>query len=134
MIFTGPTFASIKLTLLFFYRRLFLVNQKWLRIAWWLNLVYVILWLFGAAGFYVFQCVPVQWYYMQYYKKYNVPPPYPINGQCNATTTTHVSIPLIFGLFSDVMILLLPLTAIFRLQMSKRAKIGLYFVFSIGVM
>jgi hypothetical protein len=134
MIFTGPTFTAIKLTLLFFYRRLFLVNQKWLRVAWWANLVYVILWFFGATGFYIFQCWPVQWYFMRYYKKYNVEPPYPIVGQCNATSTTHVAIPLVFGLFSDVMILILPLATIFRLHMSKKAKIGLTLVFSVGIM
>jgi hypothetical protein len=62
MVFTAPTFTWIKLTLLFFYRRLFLVSQTWLKIAWWANLVYVLLWLFGATGFYLFQCWPVQWY------------------------------------------------------------------------
>jgi hypothetical protein len=56
MVLTGPTFTFIKLTLLFFYRRICLVNQKWLRIAWWAILVYVILWFFGATGFYLFQC------------------------------------------------------------------------------
>ena len=134
MVLTGPTFTAIKLTLLFFYRRLFLVNQRWLRIAWWVNVAYVILWLIGATGFYVFQCWPVQWYFMQYYRKYNRPPPYPISGQCDATTTMHVSIPLIFGLFSDIMILLLPLATISRLHRSKRSKIGLTLVFSVGIM
>jgi hypothetical protein len=56
MVLTGPTYTFIKLTLLFFYRRIFLDNQKWLRIAWWAILVYVILWFFGAIGFYLFQC------------------------------------------------------------------------------
>lgn len=53
MVFTPSTFTWIKLTLLFFYRRLFLVSQRWLMIAWWANLVYVFLWLFGATGFYL---------------------------------------------------------------------------------
>lgn len=71
---------------------------------------------------------------MRYYQKYHVQPPYPIHGQCNATTPTHVAIPIIFGLFSDVMILVLPLATIFRLQLSSRVKIGLSLVFSVGAM
>lgn len=134
MILTGPTFTFIKLTLLFFYRRLFLVNQAWLRIAWWVNTVYVILWLFGSTGYYLFQCWPPQWYFMRYYERYKRPPPYLISGQCNATSVTNVSIPLIFGLFSDVMILLLPITTISGLHMTRRAKIGLTLVFSVGLM
>ena len=60
MLFQGPTFTCIKLTLLLFYRRIFLVNQRWLRIAWWANMVYVMLWFVGATGFYLLQCQPVQ--------------------------------------------------------------------------
>ena len=65
MVLMGPTFTCIKLTLLYFYRRIFLVNQRWLRVAWWVNIVYVGLWCVGSTGFYLFQCWPVQWYYMQ---------------------------------------------------------------------
>ncbi|KAK2603666.1 hypothetical protein QQS21_004139 [Conoideocrella luteorostrata] len=133
MLLTGPTFSLIKLALLFFYRRLFLVNQAWLRIAWWANMVYVLLWLIGATGFYAFQCWPPIYYFMQYYHRYNRPPPYPITGQCNATTVTNVSIPLIFGLFSDIMVLILPVATIFRLHMTRKAKIGLTLVFSVGL-
>lgn len=133
MLLTGPTFTFIKLALLYFYRRLFLVNQLWLKYAWWANLVYVILWLIGATGYYLFQCWPPQWYFMQYYHRYNRPPPYPISGQCNATTVTNVSIPLIFGLLSDVMILVLPVATIYRLQMTNKAKIGLSLIFSVGL-
>lgn len=134
MLMTGPTFTAIKVTLLFFYRRIFLISQRWLLIAWWINMVYVILWLFGSTGFYLFQCWPVQWYFMQYYQKYDREPPYPISGNCNATTTIHVAIPLIFGIFSDVMILTLPLATISSLRMSARAKCGLGLVFSVGIL
>ncbi|KAF2730862.1 hypothetical protein EJ04DRAFT_444146 [Polyplosphaeria fusca] len=133
MVFTPSTFTWIKLTLLFFYRRLFLVSQKWLQIAWWANLVYVVLWLIGATGFYLFQCWPVQWYFMRYYSRYHREPPYPITGQCNATNVTNVSRPLIFGLISDAAILLLPVFSISQLQMSLTKKVGLIGVFSVGV-
>jgi len=38
-----------------------------------------------------------------------------MQGQCNATTIAHVVMPLIFGLISDVAILLLPIAAIIKL-------------------
>ena len=132
MVFVGPTFTFIKLSLLFFYRRLFLVNQKWLRVAWWANMVYVILWFFGASGFYIFQCWPVQWYWKRYYQRYHVGPPQ--NGQCRATTVQHVALPLILSLISDVALLLLPLTAILKLQITFKKKLGLVAVFSVGTL
>lgn len=134
MVLSSPTLTAIKLSLLFFYRRLFLVNQKWLRIAWWVNLVYVMLWVFGATGFYLFQCWPVQWYWLQYYRRYHLQPPGGVKGQCNATTVQHVAMPLIFGLISDVGILLLPITAILKLQMSTSKKLGTAGIFSVGLL
>ena len=132
MVFTGPTFTCIKLTLLFFYKRMFLVNQRWLRLAWWVNIAYVALWFVGATGFYLFQCAPSEWYFMQYYAKYKRQPPYAITGQCNATTTTHVAIPLIFGMASDIAILILPVFAIAQLRTTRKTKLGLTAVFCIG--
>ena len=134
MILTGPTFTFIKLSILFFYRRILRLSQNWLNVAWWVNVVYVILWFFGSTGFYVFQCWPVQWYYMQYYQHYDRQPPYPIHGECKATSTMHVALPVIFGLFSDIMVLALPMATIFQLRVSKKSKIGLTLVFSIGIM
>ena len=134
MVLTGATFTCIKLALLFFYRRIFLVNQKWLRIAWWSILAYVVLWFFGATGFYLFQCWPVQWYWIRYYQRYHVQSPGPVQGQCNATTVAHVAMPLIFSLISDVAVLLLPITTIVKLQISREKKLGLAAIFSVGLL
>lgn len=134
MVLQGPTFTFIKLSLLFFYRRVFLVHQKWLRIAWWANLVYILLWAFGATGFYLFQCWPVQWYWLRYYKKYQTNPPYNRTGQCNATTVQHVALPLVFGLISDVALLCLPITAILKLRVSNKKKLGLAAIFGVGTL
>ena len=134
MVFVGPTFTFIKLSLLFFYRRLFLVNQTWLRIAWWANMVYVILWFFGGTGFYIFQCWPVQWYWVRYYERYHDGTWTGETGQCNATTVAHVAMPLIFSLVSDVALLLLPIATISKLQISLKKKLGLTAIFSVGVL
>jgi hypothetical protein len=134
MVLTGPVFCCIKLTLLFFYRRLFLINQRWLSIAWWANIAYVTLWVLGATGFYLFQCSPPQWYFLQYFKKYGKLAPGSPVGQCNATTTDHVSIPLILGLVQDFAILFLPVVALWRLSLTIKKRIGLMGVFAIGIL
>ncbi|KAL8993866.1 MAG: hypothetical protein Q9188_007215 [Gyalolechia gomerana] len=130
MAMQGPTFTAIKLSLLFLYRRLFLVHQKWLRIAWWANLIYVLLWAIGATGFYVFQCWPVGWYWNRYYERFQTDPPYTgRSGQCHATTVQHVAMALIFGLVSDVALLCLPIIAILKLRITTRKKAGLAAIF-----
>jgi len=136
MVLQAPTFLFIKLSLLFLYRRLFLVHQKWLRIAWWANIVYAGLWAFGSISFYVFQCWPVQWYWMRYYQRFqsHSGPPFTGTGQCHATTVQHVALPPVFGLVSDVALLFLPLTAILKLQISQKKKLGLAGIFSVGTM
>ena len=135
MVMQAPTFLFVKLSLLFLYRRLFLVHQKWLRTAWWANIIYAVLWAVGSMGFYLFQCWPVQWYWMRYYRRYQSPEhPFTMTGQCKATTVQHVALPLIFGLFSDVALLFLPLTAILSLQVSRRKKMGLAGIFSVGTL
>ncbi|KAI1418137.1 hypothetical protein F5Y13DRAFT_199208 [Hypoxylon sp. FL1857] len=127
-------FLAIKLTLLFFYKRLFLVANPKLRIFWWANLVYNVLWFFGGTSFYLFQCKPVQWYFIQYYARFpHWPVPGGMKGQCDATSVLHVSLPVIFSLISDVSLLLLPIMAIYQLRLDKNKKRGLMAVFGIGL-
>ena len=133
-VFNAPCFLSIKLSLLFFYRRLFLVNQKWLKVFWWLNLVYAILWAIGSGFFYIFQCQPVDFYWLRLYETLGVEPSggIQITGECPGTSK--VAIPLIFNLFSDIALLLLPTVALSKLKSSIRKKIGLLALFSLGLL
>ncbi|KAI2607920.1 hypothetical protein GGR54DRAFT_396878 [Hypoxylon sp. NC1633] len=134
MVLMSSFFACIKMTLLFFYKRLFLVPNSRLRIFWWANFVYVVLWFFGSTSFYLFQCKPVQWYFLQYFARFeHLPVPGGMTGQCDATSVVHVSLPLIFSLISDVSLLLLPIWAISRLRLNRSKKRGLIAVFGIGL-
>ncbi|KAI1338622.1 hypothetical protein F5Y15DRAFT_416844 [Xylariaceae sp. FL0016] len=134
MVLMSSFFVSIKLALLFFYRRLFLVSASRLRIFWWANLVYVVLWFIGSTSFYLFQCQPVQWYFMQYYERFSDKPvPGGMAGQCDATTVVHVSLPLVFSLISDLALLVLPLLAVSKLHLNSGKKRGLMAVFGIGL-
>ncbi|OTB11375.1 hypothetical protein K445DRAFT_26733 [Daldinia sp. EC12] len=134
MVLMGSFFTSIKMTLLFFYRRLFLVANNKLRIFWWVNFVYVVLWFFGATGFYLFQCKPVQWYFIQYFARFHKPVPGNLKGNCDATSVLHVALPPIFSLVSDIGLLLLPISAISQLRLNKNKKRGLMVVFGIGIL
>ncbi|KAI1395879.1 hypothetical protein F4819DRAFT_477122 [Hypoxylon fuscum] len=135
MVLMSSFFTLIKMTLLFFYKRLFLVGNSKLRIFWWINFVYIVLWFFGATSFYLFQCKPVQWYFLQYFERYqHIPVPGgDMHGQCDATSVLHVALPLIFSLISDVSLLLLPIWAISKLRLNKNKKRGLMAVFGIGL-
>ena len=134
MVLMSGFFTCIKMTLLFFYRRLFRVpNNSGLNIYWKANFAYVVLWFFGSTGFYLFQCWPVQWYFMQYFARFKKPVPGGMTGQCDATTVLHVSMPLIFSLISDFALLLLPLWAISKLKLNRNKKRGLMVVFGIGL-
>lgn len=103
-----------------------------MRIFWWANFVYIILWWIGATGFYLLQCQPVQWYFLQYFARYGKPVPGGYTGQCNATSVLHVALPVIFSLLSDVGLMVLPIWAISRLNMSRKRKYGLLAVFGVG--
>ncbi|KAL7626385.1 hypothetical protein AAE478_003157 [Parahypoxylon ruwenzoriense] len=133
MVLMASFFTCIKMLLLVFYKRLFLVGNSNLRIFWWANFVYIVLWFFGATGFYLLQCQPVQWYFIQYFAQYHKPVPGDMTGQCDATSVLHVSLPLIFSLISDISLLLLPIWAISRLRLNRSKKRGLMAVFGIGL-
>ncbi|KAI3338360.1 hypothetical protein F4824DRAFT_77738 [Ustulina deusta] len=136
MVLMGSFFLCIKMTLLFFYKRLFLVANPRLRIFWWANFVFIILWFFGATGFYLFQCQPVQWYFMRYYARFSNPDknnPENLKGQCDATAVLNVSLPVIFSLISDIGLLILPIWAVSTLHVNKTKKRGLLAVFGVGI-
>jgi hypothetical protein len=133
MVLMSSFFVCIKMTLLLFYKRLFLCSSPALRIFWWTNIGYIGLWFFGSTSFYVFQCRPVQWYFLQYYNKYKHPVPGDVHGQCDATTVVHVAMPMVFSLVSDVALLVLPLWAISKLRVDRKKRFGLMAVFGIGL-
>ncbi|KAI1170951.1 hypothetical protein F4777DRAFT_594509 [Nemania sp. FL0916] len=135
MVLMSSFFLCIKMTLLFFYRRLFIVANPRLRIFWWANFVFIILWFIGATGFYLFQCQPVQYYFMRYYQRFphkDANNPVVLSGQCDATVVLNVSLPVIFSLISDIGLVILPIWAVSTLQITKAKKRGLWAVFGIG--
>ena len=80
-----------------------------------------------------FQCWPPEWYWLQYYAKYNQAPPTFKHGQCNAQTVSHVALPFVFSLFSDVTILTVPVIALSQLQMTWKRKAAMSALFPVGL-
>lgn len=123
--FNGPSMLATKIALLLYYRRLFIVQQIWLRIFWWTNVVYVVLWGIGSTITYMLSCVPASYYW----ERFN--PESTMHGSCRNTTNAD-GVPLILDLISDVAILALPIATIATLQMPLARKAGLIIVFSVG--
>ncbi|KAI0443255.1 hypothetical protein F4803DRAFT_561767 [Xylaria telfairii] len=135
MVLMSSFFLCIKMTLLFFYKRLFLISNPRLRVYWWANFVFIILWFFGSTGFYLFQCQPIWWYFMRYYARFphhDKNNPTGLKGQCDATAVLNVSLPVIFSLISDIALLILPIWAVSTLKVNKTKKRGLLAVFGVG--
>ncbi|PYH68089.1 uncharacterized protein BO88DRAFT_426732 [Aspergillus vadensis CBS 113365] len=123
--FNGPSMLATKVALLLYYRRLFIVQQIWLRIFWWTNMVYTVLWGIGSTITYMLSCVPVSYYWERFDLQSTV------HGSCHNSTTAD-GLPLILDLVSDVMILVLPIATIATLQMPLARKTGLMIMFSVG--
>ena len=125
--FNGPSMLATKIALLLWYRRLFIVQQMWLKIFWWVNVVYIVLWAIGSTISYMFSCVPINYYW----ERFN--PQSTMHGICRNTTNAD-GLPLILDLVSDVVILVLPITTIATLQMPLARKAALMIVFSVGLL
>lgn len=126
-LFTGPSLFSTKIALLTYYRRLFIVNQTWIRVFWWINLVFATILGIGTTLFYIFQCTPVDYYW----KRGN--PTAGVTGHCaDSGSLAEVAIPQILSMASDFFILLLPIVTILGLKMNMKRKLGLMAVFSVG--
>lgn len=125
--FNGPSMLATKIALLLWYRRLFIVQQLWLRIFWWINMVYIVLWAIGSTVSYMFSCVPIQYYWER------IDHTSTVHGICRNTTTAD-GLPLILDLISDAAIMALPIATIATLQMPLARKVALMIVFSVGLM
>jgi hypothetical protein len=126
--------CSVKLALLYLYRRIFIVNQKWLKLTWWGNLLFVIALFLVAIFFNVFQCSPINWYWIRFYALANPRFPFESKGFCSPASRSIIYTTLSLNIVSDVALLLLPAISIATLQITMSNKIGLGVVFGFGLM
>lgn len=119
---------AARIGLLFFYRRIFLVSQTWLKIIWWFLAVYCTGWAFAAFFVFVFPCNPVKADWMRFNTEWAKTHDY----HCSYTHWS-VSTLLILGFVSDLAICVLPSINILKLKMDLTRKIGLMALFSVGL-
>ena len=113
----------IKLTLLFFFLRIF--QKPVMRRLLWATIIFNVLWGFASALASAFECQPVSSYWMSWD---NERPGKCVNINALAWSNAIVSIVL------DVWMLALPLYEVFQLQLSWRKKIGVFMMFFVGTL
>ncbi|OTB05021.1 hypothetical protein M426DRAFT_11110 [Hypoxylon sp. CI-4A] len=133
-VLNGFCFSTIKLAILFFLRRLFWVT-RWFKIAWWANVVYVVLWTIGSTLFYILQCAPIEYYWDKIYQSLGMTPPAAAdaNGYC-VKAYGIIGTPIILNTIGDLFVLILPLPILFKLQTTTAKRLRLLTLFFIGFM
>lgn len=106
--------ASIKLSILFLYRRTFTMLETWFRWCWWILVNLVMLWTATCIILLALQAVG------------KMPE--------NSFARLGISTTGIINAFSDILVLMLPVVMISRMKLQKKQKIALISIFGIGGM
>jgi hypothetical protein len=109
---------TIKLSVLFLYRRIFTMNSRWFRIGWWMNFLF----LFPGWTVVVFTLTGLQLT--------------PTSGPLNTAGLSKIGSPIGRSLnaLSDLMVLCLPVGMMLGLQLPKREKYAVIALFGIGLL
>ena len=110
-----------KCSLLFFYRRVFLVNSRVFRISLYTIAVFNVACFIAVFFVFAFQCTPIQFAWDHTIK----------GGKCIDFNTLCVSTAVI-AIATDVAILCLPMPMIWALNVSKWRKLSIGGVFLLG--
>ena len=121
-IWYGVTATFIKVDILLLMLRVFCPSQSRLAIFIRGFIVVICLFYFSLGMSKILQCVPRE-------KIWNPK----VDGQC-----VNLSILLdasgMFNILSDVVLLLIPLKGLWSLKLEKRRKVGIYVIFTVGIM
>lgn len=120
----------IKLSLLFYYRQLFLIHQRVLKYTIWALLFYVVAWGIGTTFTMIFKCTPISYNWTAGAAFYGLSPGK--KGKCQPELA-HLAAPTILNTVSDVALIVLPAVVLMQLQMSTQRKLGLIALFSVGL-
>jgi hypothetical protein len=115
--------AMVKLTLLFFFLRIF--PKPIVRRILWATIVFTVLYGISFSITAIFQCTPINYYWLQYAEEGS--------GKCvniNALAWTNA----IISIALDIWMLVLPLYEVFHLQLSWRSKISVAIMFFVGTL
>ena len=116
------TFASIKLSILFLYLRLFGVTNKRTRIAVWVLIGIVSAVLISGISANLSACKPVQ-------KLFN----FSVPGTCKFSTSRAVALSS-FQVATDILIVLVPIPMILKLKLPLPQKLGVLGMMATGLL
>lgn len=117
-VFYVVTIALIKLSIIFFYLRIF--PKRSFRTSCWLLMTFCTASAITFSVVTVFQCRPIQFVWKK-----------DAGGKClnyNAATFANASVNII----QDILILFIPISEVRHLQLTRKKKIGMYAMFSVG--
>ncbi|GLA29149.1 hypothetical protein AnigIFM63326_007042 [Aspergillus niger] len=121
-----------KLSILFFYQRAFNSIIRSLRYTIWALFVFCTGLGVGSTIAFICACVPPQMFWLRVYPIFGFEPPEPLHGTCEPQRL-HLGVPLLLDLFSEVVMLLVPVFVLWNLQMPGRKKAAVIFTFSLGI-
>ena len=107
------------------YRRIFGLRVLWFRIAWWINVVLVIIYFAALLAGLLTQCgsVPVSTLWLS-----------PATCVHNPKDSSGAAVMGFLNAVLDTLILVLPIRMVWSLQMSFRQKFGVSGIFALGLM
>ncbi|GKZ30065.1 hypothetical protein AbraIFM66950_007673 [Aspergillus brasiliensis] len=120
-----------KLSILFFYQRAFTSIVRSLRYTIWALFVFCTGLGVGSTVAFICACVPPQMFWLRVYPIFGFEPPEPLHGTCEPQRL-HLGVPLLLDLFSEVVMLLVPVIVLWNLQMPYRKKVAVIFTFTLG--
>jgi hypothetical protein len=106
----------IKLSVLFMYRRIFTLNEKWFRLAWWANFILI------------FPCYTVSSITLTAYQVANAQK----FGANNISKYASYALGSVNAI-SDVLVLVLPVAMVVRLVLRPREKAAIIGIFMLGL-
>ncbi|KAJ5621493.1 hypothetical protein N7528_006276 [Penicillium herquei] len=127
----GPGVTYIKLSILFLYRRLLFVQQRWFHVALWGNVIYASALGIASTLLTILQCSPVDYYWTRYVSYYGYASP---SGKCLSNMRVYLGLLQILSTASDVVIMLLPVPIIWNLIMPRSRKFAISGVFFLGAL
>ncbi|KAL8699172.1 MAG: hypothetical protein Q9201_006149 [Fulgogasparrea decipioides] len=78
----GPCLGLIKISILLFYRRIFTMHRRTFQVAFYILGIYTLVVTIVTIFIFMFQCLPVTFFWERAYLLENLEPPHAIKGRC----------------------------------------------------
>ncbi|KAL8959304.1 MAG: hypothetical protein Q9193_003813, partial [Seirophora villosa] len=122
----------VKISILFFYRRIFTTLNRGFKYALYLLSAYTALLMIATLVVNIARCQPTHYSWDQAYLIEGVHRPYAVKGYCLEPRSQILGF-LLPNTVGDFAVLILPAPPLWNLQLSRAKKIGLFGVFWLGI-